>query len=125
MAFFIDDSGMKHNISNFNNMEMRCTCDFKYYTYFKNPIRIGLRSGATPMVYRSSDGAAYDETVQQGRAISFCGCICELDRISKNYKIYGALNPTQYNWHPTEVDKETGKCKGAITDFKIIHRWSK
>jgi len=117
-------NGEKHNISNFDNIDSRCTCESDHYTYIKNPIRIGLRSGMKPIVFKSNN-EPYDEAVQQGRALTFCGCICELDKISKNYKIYGAMHPSQYNWNPMEVNKTTGKRRGGITDLRRIESWAR
>ncbi len=124
MAYFIDNDGNKHIVSNFKNMDQRCVCGEDYYTYIKNPIRIGLRPMKNPTVFKSTDHSPYDEEVQQGRAITFCGCICELDRISKNYRIHGALYPTQYNWGFLQVDKKTGKRRGAPTDYKRVESWT-
>ncbi|MGV6975501.1 hypothetical protein ACWA19_08475 [Bacillus toyonensis] len=109
MAYLISE-GKKHPISNFNNIEKRCTCESDHYTLIANPICIVLKEGKEPTVFKGNN-EPYSNNKYQSRAISFKGCLCELEKISESYNIYGARHPSQYNWGTQEVYKETGKTK--------------
>ncbi|MED3909069.1 hypothetical protein P4597_07700 [Peribacillus simplex] len=126
MAYYIYN-GKKHSISNLKNMEKRCSCNADYYTFIENPINIQLKKGKEPTVFKSTTKEPVKESYT--RAISFKGCICELDKISKSYSIKGALIPTQYNWSTIEFNKETGKrCMGKLRAeryFKWHTNWKK
>ncbi|HDR7287999.1 hypothetical protein SIL04_17000 [Bacillus cereus group sp. BfR-BA-00331] len=123
MAYYIYE-GKKHSISNFNNLDKRCTCESDYYTLIKNPIRIRLKEGKEPTVFKGNN-EPYSNNKYQNRAVSFKGCLCELDKISESYNIYGARHPSQYNWGTLEVYKETGKTKlhGDLSP-KIYLKWT-
>ncbi|GEM_PF-5343147 len=118
--------GKKQSISNWGNMDKRCSCDANYYTLLMNPIYIVLRAGKKPTVFKSRTNEAYSERKNLGgRAISFNGCVCEMDIISKNYRVFGAMRPSQYNWGTSEICKETGKKKYGILPSEKSTKWGK
>ncbi len=75
-------------------MEERCSCNADYYTFIENPINIQLKKGKEPTVFKSTTKEPVKESYT--RAISFKGCICELDKISENYSNKRCFN-TKHN----------------------------
>ena len=123
MAYFIYD-GKKHPISNFKNIEKRCSCDTDYYTLIANPIHLILKKGKEPTVFKNNN-EPYANEDYLSRAINFKGCVCELDKISESYRIYGAKHPSQYNWRTQEVYKDTKKTKlyGSLSSERYL-KWT-
>lgn len=117
----------KYSVSNFKNIENRCTCNSDFYTYIANPIRVILKEGKEPTLFKSTTNEPYDNKKCMSRGISFKGCICELDKISENYRVYGAVNPTQYNFRTLEIykeTKETHKRKHGSVSFEQEQKWA-
>ncbi|WP_409304711.1 hypothetical protein [Peribacillus sp. SCS-155] len=123
MTYFIYDD-KKHSISNFKNMEKRCTCDTDHYTLIENPISIILKEGKVPTVFKTTTNEPYSDKKYRSRAISYKGCICELDKISESYTIYGARHPSQYNWGTLEVNKETEKRVHSRLPAEKYLKWT-
>jgi hypothetical protein len=84
-----------------------------------------LRVGKKPTLFKSTTNKSYSYSKYMGRAISFQGCVCELDKISESYRVYGAIRPSQYNWATLEIDKETGKRKSSYLPIKTYMKWEK
>jgi len=125
MAYLLSN-GSRNNLTNFKNIEMRCICNKDFYTLIKNPIYIVLRDGKDPTLFKSTSHEPYDEAHSFDRAISFSGCICELERISTNYRIYGAKIPLEYNWSTEIRSKKTYEIiRLSSLDSELFSRWGK
>lgn len=125
MAYLIYE-GKKHILTNLKNIDKRCSCNSDHYTYIINPIQVMLKEGKEPTLFKTTTKEPYSNTKYLSRAISFKGCICELDKISENYKIYGALRPTQYNFITKIVYKEEGKLNivGGHVSYQQESKWA-
>lgn len=121
MAYYIKD-GKKISITSMKNHIKRCMCDGPNMVYIENPIYLALKEGKEPQVFNSKNEPLGTSKYLE-RAISFKGCICELEMLSDSYRIIGARTPSQYNYRCCGIVKETGDYCLGVVPVETQIRW--